>query len=310
MKTTLTALAVVAVILGAGCGGEAEQYPDVEPYDADVPFYYSFRLPDDYDPDDEYQLVFALHGHHRSERQVLDWWDDGLLYRPDFILVAIRAPFHGSTGYSWIPREPRSDEENPNRRRVAAVRTAEQLILDVFDEIAASYLIDMEDINLLGVGQGAGIAWYTALRNPGLFSGVIALSERGLPSYVPRPTEGNAGHLDVFIGIGQAEGPAPVKAARRTGEVFSRVGAEVEFGFHDAGPVVTAAQLRAMQNFYELGAESAPVDDVVYDEDGFATAHSYDYEPAEGSHDSDPDHDEEYRESVPQEETPAEHDEP
>jgi len=301
---------MAAVMLGAGCGGEAEQYPDVEPYDADVPFCYSFRLPDDYDPDDEYQLVLALHGHGRSERQVLDWWDDGLLYRPDFVLVAIRAPFHGSTGYSWIPRGPRSDEEDPARRRVASVRTAEQLILDVFDEIASSYAIDMEDINLLGVGQGTGIAWYTVLRSPDLFSGVIALSERGLPSYVPRPTKNNAGHLDVFIGIGQAEGPAPVKAARRTGEAFSRVGAEVEFGFHEAGSVITAAQLRAMQNFYELGAEPAPVDDVVYDEDGFATVHSYDYEPAEGSHDSGSDYDEEYREFAPQEETPGEHDGP
>jgi len=154
--TALLSLFVVAFpLLFAGCGGGVPM-PGVGPLDADTDGYsFQVRVPTELDPEENYQLVIAFHDNGQSERQVLDWWDQGLLDSPDFILLAVRAPFLGERGYNWLPRDanPGSDTDN-----VASARTVEELVQDGLEAVTAEYIIDEEDIILVGTGSGADVA--------------------------------------------------------------------------------------------------------------------------------------------------------
>jgi predicted esterase len=245
LTTWLTLLAVAFPVLLAGCGG-GEPMPGVGPLDADTDGYsFQVRVPAEFDPDEDYQLVIAFHDNGESERQVLDWWDQGLLDEPDFILLVLRAPFLGERGYAWLPRDadPGSDTD-----RVAACRTAEEVLADGIEAVTAEYAIDEEDIILLGVGRGCDVALWMALTDPGLFDGLALFGGEGIPGWVPGVQPGNAGHLDVFI----AADPEHQVVAAATGERFERAGAEVEIFSTQSGRPDNAESLQAFERFFGL----------------------------------------------------------
>lgn len=235
----------LALALLAGCGG-GEPMPGVEAFAAETDDHvYDIRVPDDYDFEQDYQLVIAFHDDGQSERQVLDWWDRGMFGDADFILLALRAPFLGETGYAWLPRDadPGSDTD-----RVAAARTAEELLAEGLEAVTAEYEIDEEDIILLGAGGGCDVALWMALTDPGLFDGLALFGGGGIPGWVPGVRPANAGHLDVFIAA--APGMATVAAA--TGERFERADALVEVHTGTSGRYDDADALGAMARFFSL----------------------------------------------------------
>ena len=249
-------LSAALAALFVGCGG-GEVMPGVGPFEPDGEYVYDIRLPLEYDFEEDYQLVIAFHDGGESERQVLDWWDRGLLERPDFILLALRAPFFGTSGYSWLPRDadPGSDTD-----RVAAARTAEDLVYTALDEVIAEYSVDEEDLILCGNGSGAGIALWMALTDPGLFDGLALFGSAGVPGWVPGVKEDNAGHLDVFLGTTAAARAG----ADATAERLRSVGARVEVHVADRGEAAGADGLRAMERFYSLAfpaSSDLPPDD-------------------------------------------------
>jgi predicted esterase len=245
LTTWLPLLVVAFPVLLAGCGG-GEPMPGVGPLDADTDGYgFQIRAPAELDPEEDYQLVIAFHDNGQSERQVTDWWDQGMLDEPDFILLALRAPFLGERGYAWLPRDadPGSDTD-----RVAACRTAEDVLAEGIEAVTSEYAIDEEDIILLGAGGGCNIALWMALTDPRLFDGLALLGGAGIPDWVPGVRSGNAGHLDVFITADPVHRPV----ADETAERFRRAGATVEVHATPSGRPDGAEALQEMERFFGL----------------------------------------------------------
>lgn len=238
-------LAAAGFALLAGCGG-GEPMPGVGPLEPDTDEHvYDIRVPADYDFEEDYQLVIAFHDNGQSERQVLDWWDRGMFGSADFILLVLRAPFLGQTGYAWLPRDA---DPGSDTARVAAARTAEELVEIALDAVVAEYTIDEEDIILLGTGTGTDIALWMALTDPWLYDGLALLDGTGIPGWVPGVRPANAGHLDVFI----AAAPGAETVATATGERFESAGALVEVHTGTAGRHDDADALGAMARFFSL----------------------------------------------------------
>lgn len=240
--------------LMAGCGG-GEPMPGVGPLEPETEGYvYDVRVPAEFDFEEDYQLVIAFHDGRQSEKQVLDWWDRGMLGNADFILLALRAPFLGERGYDWLPRDadPGSDTD-----RVAAARTAEELVQFALDAVIAEYTIDEEDIILLGTGSGTDIALWVALTDPGLYDGLALFDGAGIPGWVPGVRPDNAGHLDVFV----ATVPGLATVAEATAERFERAGSLVEVHAGASGRYDDAEALGAMAKFFSLSFASQGDDD-------------------------------------------------
>jgi len=259
--------AIFLALLAAHCGGRGKEADtaNVKPLEPELPMHYLIRLPRDYDRTHEYQLVIGLHGFQKTEDQFTWMWDEGLLYKPDFILVGVRAPFRSNEGYTWFGSGP-GEPAPTGKRNIAAALTDEQRVLEVLADVEEKHRIDPESRIVMGLSQGASIAHFVVLRNPDLFSGLADFGGRVLPGILPEVTEENAGHLNVFIGMGREEGSVALDPARASADKFRKAGARVEFDLHDEGHVIKAAQVRAMENFFELGAETAPLDDFVYSE--------------------------------------------
>ncbi|MFO7674782.1 MAG: alpha/beta hydrolase-fold protein [bacterium] len=253
MKKVLPFLAL-ALLLACGESRVAE----VEPYHVETPVEYAIRLPDDYDPEESYPVLVVLHGFDRSEAQATALRDASFFYLPDFILLALRAPFDAGAGYSWFRGAVDGDEEAATGRRRSA-RTAEDLVLAALGEIEEQYDIDADQRILLGLGQGASAAAWVALRNGDVFSG-LALFGAADEALMAGAGPAGAREMEVFVA---GPGDPPLRAER----MFAGAGART--ALHDLElPAVTATALRAMQNFFGLADEPAPEDNLGYDEDG------------------------------------------
>lgn len=246
-----TLSAVSLVLLLVACGPTA---PDIEPHAAEAVAAYAVRLPEGYDPGESYPLVVVLHGYDRTETQPAALWDAGFFFMPDFILLAVRAPFEAGVGYSWFRQA--GEDVDPSSRRQSA-RTAEETVLAALAELEEQYRIDADQRLLVGLGQGADAAAWVTLRHSDLFDGVALLGtvDIGLLAGIP-----GADELEVFVaGAGDR--------AREAERFFREAGAETRF-FELPGPAVSAAALRAMQNLFDLAEETAPEDNLGYDEEG------------------------------------------
>lgn len=248
-------LPIMLLVLLASCGGPGTA--EVEPYMSALPVEYAVRLPDDYDPAESYPVLIALHGYDRNETQPTVLWDAGFFFTPDFILLAVRAPFEAGTGYDWF-REPEEGEDRATARRRSA-RTGEEMVLAALDDFELQYLADPDHRMILGLGQGASIAAWVALRNHDLF-GDLALFGRPDLELAAAAGPVQVDDFDVFIA-------GPEETARPVEDFFQAAGAQTH-RFELPGPAVSAAALRAMQNRLDISVEPAPEDNLGYDEDG------------------------------------------
>ena len=257
------ALAFLAAVI-TGCGADSIDNPSVV-FEAESDYGYDFRLPEDYDPDFEYPLLVVLHGHDQDENQALELWDDGFFYEPDFILVTVRAPFLSEDGYAWFRSDEDDDLDWVTRRRASAP-AGDQRILDVIDEFEQQYLVDVDYRIVMGISQGANIAFYTALRHPSVFAGVAAIAGRLDTTLVSRRTLRNAIDLDVFLALGRDEGPRAVEAVAGDERLLLDNGAGVRLFMHDEGHVVNPASIRAMEEFFELTLTDVTDEELMYEE--------------------------------------------
>jgi predicted esterase len=219
----------------AGCGGRqpAALEPDELPQ-------YAFRLPADYDPQEPYPLLVVLHSDGKDENEPLALWDQGAFVEPDFILLAIRAPFHADGGYAWF----RPDGDSAERQ--AAALTGEALVMDMVSDFEQQFNIDSDWRFLAGFSDAGNVALYTVFKHADIFQGSAALAGTVDAAVVQRKLLRNLEDMDVFMA------PEPDEAgARKDSSLFDRAGARVML-YHQAASGVAADACRAMQDFFGL----------------------------------------------------------
>lgn len=171
-------------------------------------------LPADYQPKYAYPLVVVFHP---------DGSDEGAaarlapaLSRRNYITACPRGPVALGTGPSGRPRF-RWDESDPRATEYLAAIVAHTCSL---------YHVHPDRLHLLGVGEGATVAYQLALTATHPVGGVIALNGR-LPG--AGPCSSAARGLRVFIGHGTNNPVLPITVARQDHRRLRRAGANVRF---------------------------------------------------------------------------------
>lgn len=209
------------------------------------------QLPEDYDPDQEYRLVIALHGYGG------DVTEFSLRYsaftEQDFILACLQAPYAFLRGnrlaYSWIPHGTNQWEEStiPHDVRAKISSSALKLSMDLI-LAAAEDLTDEYNINgivVMGFSQGGVMAYLTCINHPFLFEGIASFSgilDESL--YSPGVIEeGNS--LPVFAGRGSDEDDRSLHAVN----VLSGYGYDVTLFEWEGGHFIPDESLEAFEEW-------------------------------------------------------------
>jgi len=245
MNTGLHTFAVVAiaVLTLAGCG---PREASVQPFEPEVPVAFDVRLPEMYDLDESYPLLVCLPDAGQTEQSVLDMWDNGYFYMPDFILVVVRQPFEYG---AWFKEDPSEDPLVVRRR---AARTGEELVGTVLADVESEYATDPDWRFICGFGQGAQVAFYAGFKHPELFQGAAGFGSGIDTTLISRRMLRGIRDMDIFATVPLDE------------ELLGQAGAKVKIHEIAMGQTPPPSALRAMQNFFSLSEEEAPEDDVPY----------------------------------------------
>jgi predicted esterase len=119
-------------------------------------------------PDKAYTVVIGLHGHSSNQTQMVKIWK--YFDIPEFIFVVPQAPYSVPIGlaneFRWNIDE--LDQAMIEKSEKLSVNYIEDLIRDI------KMRFKVKDLYILGLHQGASVAFDAAIKNPDLIKGVIA----------------------------------------------------------------------------------------------------------------------------------------
>jgi phospholipase/carboxylesterase len=121
----------------------------------------------------------------------------------------------------------------------------ERYLLGIYSHARRTYHVHSERVYLVGVGEGASVAYRLGLALADRLAGVVALNGR-MPDPAARPLSRMkvARGLRVFIGHGEHNPVVPVSTARKTARVLNAAGAEVRFQTYSTLHRIDDAMLR------------------------------------------------------------------
>lgn len=159
-------------------------------------FTYEVRFPSNYNTDQLYPVIFALHGMGSDEQDMLRLMEP---LQSDFIIVAVRGPLVQGSGYAYFQIKSIG---NPVRELFdASVQGLQQLIGDLSSE----YAIDPTRRYIAGFSQGAIMAMTLSLIMGDAIKGIVAMSGY-IPQFVKDEYPIDPGtSLSVFISHGDQD---------------------------------------------------------------------------------------------------------
>jgi phospholipase/carboxylesterase len=187
-----------------------------------------------------FPTVVALHGWGASAHDLI-----GLA--PFFLRGAaltlcpqgpVRVPIAaGHEGFGWFPL---AGGAPPDPR---AFERGAELVRGFLDEASAHYPIDRRKLVLLGFSQGGVLAYHLALRDPGRFAGLAALS-----SWLPEPVapERRPEHegLPTFVAHGTEDPMIPVERGRESRARLLALGVALSYREYAMGHEIRPETLR------------------------------------------------------------------
>ncbi len=175
-------------------------------------------LPTGYEHNYAYPLIVMFHATGGSDEQVLRYAPR--ISRRNHVAVSLRGPEvlagrddDGLKAFGWAG---------------ASDAWLAEYTVKAIQETRKNYHIHTERIYLMGVHDGAAVAYRLAMARPELFAGVVAIN-----GALPRPAEGplfpkdNVGNLRVLIAHGAANEVIPLETARRDFLALHTAGADV-----------------------------------------------------------------------------------
>ena len=184
-----------------------------------------------------FPTILALHGWGASAHDLL-----GLapyLHGGQALVLCPQGPFSfevgpGLRGYGWFPLGDRGLDPEEFQKGAAALGA-------FVDEALARYPVERRKVVVVGFSQGGVMAYDLALRDPGRFAGLAALSSWFpkplsdsipiLPEHAGMPVLVQHGTADEMIGVARARESRDLLAARGVGLTYR----EYEMG-HEIRP--------------------------------------------------------------------------
>ena len=183
-------------------------------------------LPTDYQPKYPYPLVVLLHAAGSGEEQTVRLAP--ALSRRNYVCVALRGNANigprtdGRTAFGWAG----SDGDLAEYVRAA------------IDHTRDTYTVHPGRVYLLGVCEGADVAYRAALGMTDRIAGVVALNGR----LGARPAKSRG--LRAFVGHGASNPVVPYAAAQRDARRLTRAGAAVRFATYETTHTLHPDMLR------------------------------------------------------------------
>jgi phospholipase/carboxylesterase len=158
-------------------------------------------------------------------------------------LIAPRAPFVATNGYSWRPMRngfPGIDD----------LRPAAAMLVDLIDRWGIANAVDTTQVDLLGFSQGAAMVTTFALNYPTRVRRMALLAGFAPPGSErfteARPLLGK----QVFVAHGALDETVPVEYARLTTQTLEACGASVDYCEAQVGHKVGVECRRELARFF------------------------------------------------------------
>jgi predicted esterase len=209
------------------------------------------HLPENYDPQQEYDLILALHGYGGDVAEFSSRWtafDNG-----NFIFASLQAPYSFTQGdravYSWTlhgSSEWETGDMPPEQKQAlfsSSTDLSSELIVACTDALKESYSID--GVYLLGFSQGGIMAYWTGLRNPSIFRGIATFSGVIDEELYTHNVFEASNSIPVFIGRGTLEDDRAVNAR----DILLSEGFSVTFFEYEGGHFIPDEGLRAVEDW-------------------------------------------------------------
>jgi phospholipase/carboxylesterase len=195
-----------------------------------------------------FPTILALHGWGASAHDLL-----GLapyLHGGRALVLCPQGPFGfevgpGVRGYGWFPIGDRGLDAEEFQKGAASLRA-------FVDEALARYPVERRKVVVLGFSQGGVMAYDLALREPGRFAGLAALS-----AWLPKPLSESipilpehAG-MPVFVQHGTADEMISVARARESRDLLVARGVGLTYREYDMGHEIRPEALRDLVTWLE-----------------------------------------------------------
>ncbi|MDT9720260.1 alpha/beta hydrolase-fold protein [Paenibacillus sp. ClWae2A] len=209
------------------------------------PYIHEVRLPSQYNPDQRYPVIFALHGMGSDEQDMLRLMEP---MQSDFIIVAIRGPIVQGSGYAYFQIKSIG---NPIRELYdASVQGLQQLIVD----LSAKYAIDPTRRYIAGFSQGAIMAMTLSLIMGDAIKGIVAMS-----GYIPQFVKDEYklqpdSELSVFISHGDQDHLFPLQLGEDNADFFRQHTDHVTYVPYNGGHQVTPDLYQQFQHWLRTDA--------------------------------------------------------
>ncbi|MEK3912192.1 alpha/beta hydrolase [Paenibacillus sp. FSL H7-0331] len=202
-----------------------------------IDYVYDVKLPDEYNSEMKYPVIFALHGLGSNEQDML-----GLLSElsTDFIVIGIRGHLPQGSGFAYFHIKSIG---NPIREHFD--QSMQQL--EQFIEMATTqYAIDPARRYLLGFSQGAVLSMCLALTMGERIKGIVALN-----GYIPIFVKDeywiqSVTDLSVFISHGEHDPIFPKQLGDNNHEFFRQLSHHVTYTTY---PSAHGVSLENQQDF-------------------------------------------------------------
>ncbi|MDR6723085.1 phospholipase/carboxylesterase [Paenibacillus amylolyticus] len=208
-------------------------------------YIHEVRLPAHYNADQQYPVIFALHGMGSDEQDMLRLMEP---LQSDFIIVAVRGPIAQGSGYAFFQIQSIG---NPIRELYdASVQGLQQFIV----ELSSKYAIDPSRRYVAGFSQGAIMAMTLALVMGDAIKGIVAMSGY-LPHFVkneytlqPNPA------LSAFVSHGDQDHLFPLQLGEDNANFFRQYTEHVTYVPYHGGHHVTPELYQQFQHFLRTDA--------------------------------------------------------
>ena len=199
--------------------------------------------------DGPFPMIIALHGWGASAHDLVglaQMFDGGrsLVLCPQGPL-AFQAG-SGQVGYGWFPLK----DDGPTDP--AEVRKGADALQRFIDEALAAYPVDRRKIVILGFSQGGVMAYELALRDPGSYAGLIALSS-WLPGPMVEsiPANSELANLQALVIHGTKDPMISVDLARESRDALAKLGVPTRYREYEMGHEVNSDALRQIVSWLD-----------------------------------------------------------
>ena len=122
-----------------------------------------------------------------------------------------------------------------------------KMIVNFIDQLSKKYLIDNDDISLLGFSQGTILSYALCLNYPEKFKNIIGFSGYIDEAMINIESENtDYSKLNLYISHGKDDPVIPVDWARKSSEILKRNKIKYSFNEFNSGHTISA------ENFYDF----------------------------------------------------------